>query len=67
MRVELTTDRVCYGNVQRDGEILDLPDDEARALIAADSAKPIDTNQAGADASKPADIFPTNKQRTRRR
>lgn len=66
MRVELTTDRVCYGNVQRDGEILDLPDDEARALIAANSAKPIDNNPAVEASSEPA-LSSHNKQRTRRR
>lgn len=38
MRVILTTWRAVAGHTQRPGAVLDLPDDEARRLLAAGQA-----------------------------
>lgn len=39
MRVRLTTDRVAGGAFQQEGELLDLPAEEARRLIECGQAE----------------------------
>lgn len=42
MKVRMTTDRAGLNFMQSDGEIHDLPEAEARALIVANQADPVE-------------------------
>lgn len=52
MKVRLTTDRVGYGWEQREGQVRDLPEAEAAALIRAGQAEP--APKTPADDRRPA-------------
>jgi len=41
VKVRLTTDRVDRGTLQLEGEEIELPEREARALIVAGQAEPV--------------------------
>lgn len=49
--VTLLCSRVSYSRVDREGDSIDLDDEEALALIAAGSAVPYDPGDAGGDAT----------------
>lgn len=66
MFVELTADRAGLTWLQQEGEIVDLPNSEARRLIELGSAKLPENNQAEVP-SEPADTVSNHKQRNRRR
>lgn len=51
MRVRLLTDRAGPGGLQAEGEVIDLPDDEARRMVATHQAEPADV--AGPPTSPP--------------
>lgn len=42
-RVRMTTDQAARGMYRRNGQEYDVPDDEARRLIAGGSARPVET------------------------
>jgi len=72
MQVLLTTDRAGITWMQHEGDLVDLPRDEAELLIAAGHAiaaksdLTLKNNPAGEASSEPA-FSSHNKQRTRRR
>lgn len=52
MHIRLTTDRVDRGSFQQEGQVLDLPTEEARRLIAAGQAEPVTPNRPQGRARK---------------
>lgn len=65
MRVRLTTDRASLlGPAQRDGDVIEVPDDEGLRLLATRQAEPVEPETAmvggGRNAMRPAG---RNKQR----
>ncbi len=48
MRVRLTTDRATMTDTHEAGEVIDLPQAEAEALIRTEQAEPVDAKPPGA-------------------
>ena len=59
MKVKLETDRASkYGNVQRAGSILDVPDAEARRMIAKRQATRFKVEQGASPGVETATVQP---------
>lgn len=54
MRIRLTTARTCWGSSQRPGDTIDLPEDEARRLVAAGAAEPAAAETAATEPTENA-------------